>query len=106
MPEFTEVQRIAIVEILEINRASLESQIVFLGSRVTQAVIDRVQVLTTSWNGGIGSKFVKIRPNTRNFGAEIDPDAAREQIRTSIANLLEFPDWGSSAHQFTYLERG
>lgn len=38
-----------------------------------------------------GVDFVKVHPNVRNFGAEINPEREKADIRQNIAILLEFP---------------
>lgn len=107
MPEFTEDQMIKIAEVLDVTRDSLQSQIVYLGSRVTQKVIDRIAVHLASWDEGIGSNFLEIHPNTANFGAKISAENAREQIQNSIRSLLEIDGYGSGSSPHTvYLERG
>lgn len=106
MPEFTETQQIAITEILGITRDSLTSRIVYLGGRVTQAVIDRVTVHLANWDDGIGAENIRVHPNVKNFGVEINPELAKEQIRAAIGNLLELSGWASSGNDEVYLERG
>lgn len=108
MPEMTEPQQIAITEILGITRDSLTSQLVYLGARLTQGVIDRIAAHITSWNAGIGSNWIDIEPNTANFGAKIKRSAAREQIQNAIANLLEMENYspGGSGHYEVELTRG
>jgi hypothetical protein len=108
MAEFSEAQQIAITEVLGITRDSLTSQLVYLGERVTQGVIDRIQEHLDSWDAGIGTNYVRVHPNLKNFGAEINPDLARDAIRSNIGNLLEFSSWGSGGgdHDTVYLERG
>ncbi len=105
MPEFTEEQQIAITEVLGITRDSLTSHLVYLGSQVTQAVIDRIVVHLGAWDAGIGSDFIEVEPNNANLGARIRPGQAREQIQNAIANLLNIASWGGSSTE-VYLERG
>jgi hypothetical protein len=92
----SETQQISICQILQITPFALEYQIANLGSRLTAAMETAIQTEIDRWDDGAGAKFARVRPNLKNFGADVDPSDTKADIRSNIAVLLEMPEWGSS----------
>jgi hypothetical protein len=85
----TESEKLKIAQILGVNYIEVNDQIFNLGDTwITPAVEDGVRELIGRWDAGVGSDFVSVEPNTANFGARINPDLEKADIRRSIANLL------------------
>ena len=89
-----EGQKITIAKILQITPTILNLQIDAL--TISATLETAIEAEITRWTTA-GLEFVKIHPKERNFGAEIDPEDLKDDIRTNLAMLLERPDWASSA---------
>ena len=63
--------------------------------RFTTQVETDVVALIARWDTGIGTEQTQIHPNVRNFGAKINPNAARDQIRGELAALFDREDWAT-----------
>lgn len=93
MPSLSETDKLKIAKILGVDYVTINDQIFNLGSAyVTDAVVTMVQAEITRWDAGVGSDFVNIEPNTANYGARINPDNEKADIRKNIATLLYLQD--------------
>jgi hypothetical protein len=97
----TEAEKLSIGNILGVDYISLDAHLDFYASKYTTASDTAVRAELTRWTAS-GAKFVAIEPNTANYGAKIDPEKAKADIRKNLANLLfyKLPTSGN------YLPRG
>jgi hypothetical protein len=95
----TEANELKVCKILGVLYQDLEYQLALLSTDFTSERQSQVETELDRWDAGAGTKFTKIKANERNFGAEIDPEREKNDIRKNIAYLLERPDWagGSSS---------
>src|SRR5947209_14787712 len=105
---FTEPQKLSICKILGVNVLKLNAQLTFFGPDITAEIETEVVSEIARWNGGIGTKFTSVEPNSANFGAKIDPDHAKDDVRANIATLLFFEpsDLGTTFNETFEIERG
>lgn len=100
-------QQISICKILpDVTPMMLEAQLVFLGARMTAEIETAIAEEIARWAAGSGAKFTNVHPNAKNFGAEINPEREKDDIRSNIAKLLEMPAWASGSSEFFQIERG
>lgn len=91
---FTEAEKLKIAKILGTDYIEVNDQIFNLGTDwITAEVETQVRAEITRWDAGIGTDFVSIEPNTANYGARIDPNLEKDDIRSNIANLLYLTDY-------------
>lgn len=102
---FTADEILSISEILETTPDRVNSQLTYLGTRVTADVETRVRAKITAY-GPASGKFAKFKAKESNQGFELDPSDAKRSIRKAIAGWLEFEDLGGGSSFVTYLERG
>ena len=101
----TETQKLKLAQILGVDYIEVNDQIFNLGaSYITPAVESLLLEQIDRWEAGAGSDFVAIEPNTANFGAKIDPNLEKADIRRNIANLLYLRDYSGTGQ--TVLIRG
>lgn len=107
----TEAEKLDIVKVLTtpgrvVTYGEVNDQISYLGEElITAAVETDIRALLTEWTtDGVNRDTTRIHPNTRNFGAEINPDQLKNLIRVEMASLLAMTDlqfsgqyWGRSA---------
>ena len=90
----TEANKLTVCEILGITPLVLNYQIQYLGDKYTPdietAIIGKIAEWTT---GGVGRAFSSFTPTESNKGFNLSSDAAKNQIRSSLAFWLERPDW-------------
>jgi hypothetical protein len=105
---FLPAQQLSICKILGINKVKLTAQLTYFAPDITSEIEAAVQDEIDRWDSGIGAKFTRVEPNSANFGARIDPDLAKEDVRQNIANLLFFDmsDLGRSSIETFEIERG
>lgn len=85
----TETEKLKLAQILQVDYIEVNDQIFNLGATwITPAVEEQLRAQIERWDAGIGTDFVSVEPNTANFGARINPDLEKADIRRSIANLL------------------
>lgn len=90
----TEAQKLKLAQILQTDYITVNDQIFNLGSAyITPEVETQLQAQIDRWDSGIGTDFVSVEPNTANYGARINPDLEKADIRRSIANLLYLRDY-------------
>ncbi len=90
----TESQKLKLAQILQTDYITVNDQIFNLGaSYITPEVETLLQEQIDRWDSGIGSDFVSVEPNTANYGARINPDLEKADIRRNIANLLYLRDY-------------
>lgn len=85
---FEASEKRSISKILGANAIELDAHLAYHASRIDEGVETDVRAEIERWNSGIGTKFVTVEPNTKNFGAKIDPEAAKQDIRQNIKVLL------------------
>lgn len=85
----TEQQKLKLAGILGVDYIEVNDQIFNLGSAwITPAVEAELLAQIDRWEAGIGTNFVKVRPDSSNKGVDIDPEREKADIRRRIANLL------------------
>lgn len=91
----TEPQKLIIARILGITPTILNLQIdaLTISAELELAIEEQIEL----WTDGAGAKFARIHPNIKNFGAEVNPEDLKADIRTNIANYLERPDWANAS---------
>lgn len=90
----TESQKLKLAQILNTDYITVNDQIFNLGvAYITPAVETLLLEQIDRWDAGVGSDFVAIEPNTANYGAKIDPNLEKADIRKNIANLLYLTDF-------------
>lgn len=87
MATFTASQVTDLCEILEVDSNFLTNHLSYHASIISDS--DKTKVLSKidEW-ATAGADFTAIEPNVRNFGAKINPDSQKNQIRSQIASLL------------------
>ncbi|CAN5508462.1 hypothetical protein BH10ACI2_BH10ACI2_04290 [soil metagenome] len=94
-----------ICRIVGVNAVELDAQLVYWGTHIDSGVEQDVLAEIERWEGGIGTKFVSVSPNPKNFGAKIDPEEKKRDVRDNIRVMLGFPldgdGGGSSGDSFT-----
>lgn len=89
----TESQKLKLAQILGTDYITVNDQIFNLGtSYITAEVETQLIAQITRWDAGAGTEFVSIEPNTANYGARIDPELEKNDIRKNVANLLYLTD--------------
>lgn len=89
----TEAEKLNIAKILNTDFVTINDQIFNLGTAyITPAVETAIRAELTRWSSGAGSEFVTVEPNTANFGARINPELEKADIRRNLANLLYLND--------------
>lgn len=91
MATFSESQITDLCEILEINSDYLSQHLAYVAPLVTESDKTKILAKVTEWTTA-GAKFTAIEPNVRNFGAKINPNNQKEQIRSQIASLIHAKD--------------
>jgi hypothetical protein len=91
----TEAQKLIISKILRITPTILNLQIdaLEISAELETAIEEQIDL----WQDGAGAKFARVHPNVKNFGAEVNPDDLKSDIRNNIANYLERPDWSGAS---------
>ena len=89
----TESEKLTIAKILNTDYVTVNDQLFNVGDvYITPAVETQVRAEITRWNSGAGSDFVSVEPNAANYGARINPDLEKADIRRNLANLLYLTD--------------
>ena len=101
----SEENELKVCKILGVTYTDLDHQLSLLSTDFTSERQSQVETELDRWDAGAGTKFTKIKANERNFGAEIDPEREKNDIRKNIAYLLERPDWASGGSNSSRLER-
>lgn len=101
----TEAEKLNIAKILRVTYIDVNDQITNLGSTyITAAVETQIQAELTRWETA-GVNFTAIEPKEANFGAKIDPNSAKADIRANLAALLYMTDMIAASSQ-SRLTRG
>src|SRR4051794_4086298 len=88
-----EPQKLSVCKILGINKIRLDKQLIAMGPNITDEAEAEVLNEIDRWESGIGDDFTRIEGNVKNFGLNDDPEAAKDDVRKNIMNLLFFePD--------------
>lgn len=96
----SEAQKLKLAQILGTDYIEVNDQIFNLGpSYITPEVENQLQEQIDRWDSGVGSDFVSVEPNTANFGARINPELEKADIRRNIANLLYLRDYSGGIGQ-------
>lgn len=96
---------VKVVKILGITPFQLEQQLAWLGTAFTSTQQSAVEDEIARWDDGAGTKFTRIEAKETNYGAVIDPEKAKNDIRKNIANILARPDWAGSSGNGARLQR-
>lgn len=94
----SETNTVKICQILNVTTQDLSAQITYIGSRLTSTVQSAIEAQIDLWDTA-ATNFTNIKPNIKNFGAEISSGSARASIRQQIAILLERPEWGMTGQR-------
>jgi hypothetical protein len=90
----TEAQKLKMAQIIGVDYITVNDQIFNLGTAyITAEVETQLLAQIARWDAGAGTDFVSVEPNTANFGARIDPNLEKADIRKNIANLLYLTDF-------------
>jgi hypothetical protein len=101
----TEANKLKLAQILGVDYITVNDQIFNLGATYITAEVETLLLAQiTRWDAGAGTDFVAIEPNTANYGARINPEAEKDDIRKNIANLLYLTDYLNTGG--IYLVRG
>lgn len=84
---FTAAQMRTLSTILQLTPIELEHHLLYFPYDADTETA--VETELTRWTTA-GVDFVKVHPREKNFGAEIDPEREKRDIRRNIAVLLEF----------------
>ncbi len=84
---FTEAELLRVVTITGYSFSTLEWQVRYLGTNVTPGLEAAVRDELDRWDS-VGGAFTQVFPMEANFGAKINPDAAKADIRRNIKHLL------------------
>lgn len=103
MPTLTEAEKLDIAMILGVTYIDVNDKVTNLGDNyITAAVETKIRTELTRWTTA-GVDFVKVHPREKNFGAEIDPEREKLDIKKRLAALLYFTNlqfggqaWGYS----------
>jgi hypothetical protein len=87
---FTETQKLTICKIVGLDADALDFQLLMYSESVTSGVETQVIAELTRWDL-VDEKFTKIRPNATNYGADVDPERNKSDIRKNIRTLLFLP---------------
>ena len=97
---FTEAQKLKICRITGVTSDLLEDVLSFRAAAITAEVESQVgDLITEYFANGVNRNVTKIRPNLKNFGADIDPNDTRAQIKGEIATLLYMTEVVSSGER-------
>ena len=89
----TESEKLKCAQILGVDYIKVNDQVFNLGDEwITASVETEIRAQIARWDAGAGSNFVSVEPNTANFGARIDPELEKADIKRNIANLLYLTD--------------
>ena len=106
MATFSEAQVTDLAEILETNSINLAERLNLYASSITESDKTKVLAKVATWQASAGDNFTSIRPKEANFGAEINPDKQKNQIKRQIAALILCDDLVSSGGMGGRLVRG
>lgn len=96
----TEANKLKLAQILGTDYVTVNDQIFNLGTDYITAEVETLLLAEIDrWDAGAGTDFVTVEPNTANYGARIDPDLLRADIRRNVANLLYLTDMFNSSGQ-------
>lgn len=85
---FTATQFLSIVKITGVDAITLQNVLDYYATDITSNVETAVIAEILRWDAGAGADFVSVEPNLKNFGARIEPERAKNDIRKNIANML------------------
>lgn len=89
---FSPESKLSICKILGVNPIDLDVHLAAYADSITSVIETAVQDEIDRWDKGIGTKFMSVEPNTKNFGAKLDPEAAKNDVRQNIRSLLIIPE--------------
>lgn len=89
---FTAEQKISICKILGVNGMDLDVRLSYYATYITAAVETAVIAEIARWTAGAGTDFVAVEPKEKNFGARIDPELEKTDIRKNLGLMLYCSD--------------
>ena len=93
----TESEKLKCAQILGVDYIEVNDQVFNLGDAwITASVETEIRAQIARWDAGVGTDFVSVEPNTANFGARINPELEKADIRRNIANLLYLRDYAGT----------
>ena len=88
----TESQKLDIATILGVTYIEVQEQVTYLGStHLTSEVESKISNELDRWTTA-GTKFTRIVDKETNYGAVIDPEKEKDDIRKNLATLLYFTE--------------
>lgn len=100
---FSNTEKVAIIRALKIGARDLDSQLIYLGSRLTVEAEAAVNTLAAEWVA-VPNDGIEIYPVGSNEGVRKSRVSVRAEIEDQIIALLEFEDL-PGRNQFL-IERG
>ncbi len=86
----SESEKLKIAKITSVNFHTITDQIRYLGTNITGEVETEVRAELSKWDE-FGGEYTRIHPMPANFGAEIDPEKIKSDIRRNLNVLLYLP---------------
>lgn len=93
---FSESEQIKICQILGITTLELDSQLIYLGNRLTLAKQEAILEEIENWGNGVSENYASFTPTESNKGFNLNANEAKNEVKRNIAVLFDRPDWGSS----------
>jgi hypothetical protein len=85
-----------VARILNMPPVFIANQITYLQDSFTSQVETDIEAELVRWDG-VSTDFVRVHPRERNYGAELNPEDEKRDIRQNIATMLQRPDWANNA---------
>ena len=101
----SEENELKVCRILGVQPMDLDYQLTLLDTTFTSTRQSAVEAEIERWDAGAGVKFTRIKDKESNYGAIIDPEKEKADIRKNIAVMLERPDWAGGGGTGARLER-
>lgn len=94
---FSATEKSSICKILGVARFWLNTHLASFATYISSDDEDAVRDELDRWDAGAGADFVAVEANNANFGAVIDPELERNDIRRNIRSILSISeDTGTS----------
>lgn len=102
----TESQKLKIAKILGVTYIEVQEQVTYLGStHLTSEAEAQIGEEIERWET-VATDYTNIRPNVKNFGAEINYNDQKSDIRKNLATLLYFTELMKSSGITSRVMRG
>lgn len=89
MATISETTKKSIAEKLRADVVLLDVHLITYAEYITDETVTRINNLLSRWDEeDLDANFTQTQPNIKNFGAKINPDDVRDDIRTKLETLL------------------